>query len=69
MTWDKLFQENGLGNQQGIQNFSTVASVSMTVLFRTDMNRNCRQFYLWTGQIIKIFPQARLGCPKFFQRN
>ena len=69
MTWGKLFQENGLGIQQGIQNFSTVASVSMTVLFRTDMNRNCGQFYLRTGQIIKIFPQARFGCPKFFQRN
>ena len=41
----------------------------MTVLFRTDMNRNCGQFFLRTGQIIKIFPQARFGCPKFFQRN
>ena len=44
MTWGKLFEENGLSNQQGIRNFSTVASVSMTVLFRTDMNRNCGQF-------------------------
>ena len=43
-TWSKLFQENGLGNQQGNRNFSTVANVSMIVLFRTDMNRNCRQF-------------------------
>lgn len=66
MTWGKLFQVNGLGNQQGIRYFSTVASVSMTVLFRTDMYRNCGQFKLRTGQIIKVFPQARLGCPKFF---